>query len=570
MVEQYEKEGVVMKSTREEGDYMNSVFLREKKFCDSREEKKYRLILNVKDLNMHVEYVHFKMDSLESCLNLMEPNCYMASIDLSNAYHSVPMHPNFTKYLKFKIDHQVYKYLVLPQGFRDSPRIFTKIMKPVVAHLRQNGFLSSLYIDDFYLQGSTFSECKENVDYTSAVLRSLGFEISPKSALIPSQKITHLGFVLDSVNMTVALSESKIAHVHDRINSILGKVISVRKLAQVIGTLVACLPAAEYGPLFYRGLEILKIRALKAEYNFERKIRLSEEATSDLYWWQAEGLTSSNKITRDKPCTVIRTDASGFAWGAVMSNGLSTQGMWTDDERKEHINVLELKACMLGVQSLCRELSNCHVRVELDNTTAVAYINNMGGTHSQACNCVTRELLIWCKSRTIWLTACHIAGKDNVTADRYSRKYSVHTEWKLNPKEFKRLCSAFGTPEIDLFAARTNFQLSKYMSLNPDPSAHAINAFFHVWSEYVYIFPPFNLIPRILKKLGEDRTEKALVVVPVWTTQTWYPKLVKMMMGQPVYLEQSITLLTLPSDTEAIHPLLPKLRILGCLLSGKT
>ena len=32
-------------------------------------DKKYRMILNVKQLNTHVKYVHFKMDTLESCLS---------------------------------------------------------------------------------------------------------------------------------------------------------------------------------------------------------------------------------------------------------------------------------------------------------------------------------------------------------------------------------------------------------------------------------------------------------------------------------------------------------------------
>ncbi|GFO27390.1 transposon ty3-i Gag-Pol polyprotein [Plakobranchus ocellatus] len=63
------------------------------------------------------------------------------------------------------------------------------------------------------------------------------------------------------------------------------------------------------------------------------------------------------------------------------------------------------------------------------------------------------------------------------------------------------------------------------MSLYPDPKTEAINAFLHSWDEYVYIFPTFNLIPRVLKKLVEDQTERALIIVSMCTTQSWYPKL---------------------------------------------
>lgn len=123
--------------------------------------------------------------------------------------------------------------------------------------------------------------------------------------------------------------------------------------------------------------------------------------------------------------------------------------------------------------------------------------------------------------------------------------------------------------QLDLFASRTNNQVPRYMSLYPDPGADAINAFFHSWEEYVYIFPPFNLIPRILKKLREDKTEKALVVVPRWKTQAWFPKLHQMIIGEPMHLRPSKTLLSLPLDTKAVHPLFPKLSLMACILSGK-
>ncbi|GFN92354.1 transposon ty3-i Gag-Pol polyprotein [Plakobranchus ocellatus] len=297
---------------------------------------------------------------------------------------------------------------------------------------------------------------------------------------------------------------------------------------------------------------------------------------SDLKWWLNDGLKSKKSLVREKPRATIKSDSSGYVWGAVMnntdsgtSNSVSTHGMWRDDERKEHINVLELKAAMLAVQSLCRELTDCHVRIEIDNTTAVAYINSMGGTHSLKCNDISRQLITWCKARGIWLSACHIAGKDNAKADSYSRKQSIHTEWTLNKAMFKNLCQTFGTPVIDLFASRTNHQLSRYMSLYPDPNAEAINAFLHSWDEYVYIFPPFNLIPRVLKKLVEDQTERALIIVPMWTTQSWYPKLETMWKSQTIHLKLSKTLVFLPSDTKAIHPLYRKLRLTACILSGK-
>ena len=187
---------------------MNNIFLREKK--SSKSEMKYRTILNLKKLNKKfVRSNNFQLDGLNTCLDMMEPFCYMASIDLSNAYHTIPMHPDYTKFLKFSFENQVYRYLVLPQGFRDSTRIFVKILKPVLSMLRANNLLSSSYIDEFYLQGSSYQNCMNNVLITKQILLKLGFELSDKSVYQPTQSLAHLGFILDSRVMKVFLGKDK-------------------------------------------------------------------------------------------------------------------------------------------------------------------------------------------------------------------------------------------------------------------------------------------------------------------------------------------------------------------------
>ena len=48
------------------------------------------MILNLKRLNKFVDYKHFKMESLQNVLELIRPGVYMASIDLKDAFYSVP------------------------------------------------------------------------------------------------------------------------------------------------------------------------------------------------------------------------------------------------------------------------------------------------------------------------------------------------------------------------------------------------------------------------------------------------------------------------------------------------
>lgn len=82
------------------------------------------MILNLKLFNEFVQYHHFKMDTLESAIRMMKPGCYMASIDLKDAYYSVPVAKEHQKYLKFVFNGTLHQYTCLPNGLSSAPRIF--------------------------------------------------------------------------------------------------------------------------------------------------------------------------------------------------------------------------------------------------------------------------------------------------------------------------------------------------------------------------------------------------------------------------------------------------------------
>ena len=60
-----------------------------------------------------------------------------------------------------------------------------------------------------------------------------------------------------------------------------------------------------------------------------------------------------------------------------------TGGRWAKEEASHHINYLELLAILLANKPFCATCSNCHIQVQCHNTTAVCYVNNMGGSQSK-------------------------------------------------------------------------------------------------------------------------------------------------------------------------------------------
>ena len=158
-----------------------------------------------------------------------------------------------------------------------------------------------------------------------------------------------------------------------------------------------------------------------------------------------------------------------------------------------------MHAALLGLQSFRNTLSGKHVLLQMDNSTAVAYVRNMGGTHSLECNSLAKTIIEWCKGNNIWISATHLPGIENTEADRESRIFNNNTEWTLSDKIFNKIIDPFGKPQVDLFASRTNHKLNSYFAWCADPGAIGIDAFCHQWNfSFMYAFPPFGVITRTI------------------------------------------------------------------------
>ena len=113
--------------------------------------------MNLKRLNRYVVYRHFKMDNLHTALSMVRKDCYMASIDLTDAYYTVPVCITDKKFLIFCFEGCLYKYVCLPNGLSSAPRIFTKLLKSVYSALRKQGHQIMGYLDDSLKELEKFS-----------------------------------------------------------------------------------------------------------------------------------------------------------------------------------------------------------------------------------------------------------------------------------------------------------------------------------------------------------------------------------------------------------------------------
>ena len=160
---------------------------------------------------------------------------------------------------------KVYKFCVLPNGLSPCSRWFTKLLEYPMENLRELMHILSSYIDDIFARRF---RVRKHAKYFRWYYE-LGFTLHPdKCQLIPSTKVKTLGFIVNSVEMRVTLTQDKTESISSLLkHNIKKNVIKIRELARIVGKLVA---ASMCCSLHFVNLEKDKTVALeKANGNYE-------------------------------------------------------------------------------------------------------------------------------------------------------------------------------------------------------------------------------------------------------------------------------------------------------------
>ena len=217
----------------------------------------FRPIINLKRLNSFVRYEHFKLESMESVRHLIRQGDWMVKLDLKDAYLSVPIHVDHQHYLRFSWRGFRYQFSCLPFGLSPAPRLFTKLLKPVVVALRRLGIRLVIYLDDLIILSDSKEGALRDLDITVGLLTSLGFLVNwDKSVLDPSRSIEFLGLLLDSVSLSLALPPEKVSSLLSLCRRALDKgFVSLHDLSSLLGSFSWAIPTVPFAHAHYRNLQ---------------------------------------------------------------------------------------------------------------------------------------------------------------------------------------------------------------------------------------------------------------------------------------------------------------------------
>ena len=547
--------------------YYSRVFLRRKKTGG------WRPILDLKAINPLIACPKFKQETPKSIKLGLRKNHWAFSVDLQDAFFHVAVHKKSRKFLRFLFEGRTYQYRVLPFGMKPSPYVFTKVVGEMKAMLHKEALQLFMFLDDWLGQTSTREIGLEQVKRVTGLCQELGLLINTeKSELAPKQQFDFIGMHFNLNKFTVACTQKNIQNVNILVTETLTRrAWTARKWLTVIGVLQSQCALTPYGSIYLRPLQFQLSRNWRQGRDPPgNRVPLTKETHRALRWWlKPSHLSEGVPIHALDPTVRTFTDASTTGWGGHVGEQRFS-GLWTEEESRLHINVLELRALKL-VLRLCNPPEGAVILAATDNSTVVAYVNRLGGTRSWSLWKETQDMFQLVMAKKWTIKARHIAGVLNVLADRLSRRGQIlPTEWSLHQEAANLMFQRWGPALVDLFATRDNKKCPTFVSPFPDTLAVGTDALSISWEAMsAYAFPPQAILDKVLQKISQTGLLRLILVTPLWPKQAWYPELVRLATEGPVPLPKWKHLLRQPQGN-LYHTDLDSLNLQGWLVVRKT
>lgn len=471
----------------------------------------WRMVVDLRHVNQWATEGTAEVETLREVKNVARPGDWACSLDLSDGYYHFRLEEDSIKFFAFSFEGVIYELVGLNMGWTRSPGVFTDMLRPAVRWLRQKGTRLLWYLDDFLLPGGSPEEVREHRDRAVGLFRRLGLSLQEhKCVWEPTQRLTHLGLVLDFKEGLFEVCPKKLAKIERAAKQLQRRAASAKRrvnkleLAALVGLAQFCHLAVAPARMHLRAC----YDALGSTAKWSGTVVLTRQALRDLQWWQQLRSSGYNgaPIWRPLETLLATTDASKIGWGATITlpdRVMEARGFWTAGEVELHIGLLELRAVVKLMETYAGVLSGHRVRLLCDNQSVV-YIINKGTSKAPAMMAEARKLWYLCDQARVTLHVQYIRSEDNVRADALSRVR--HKGLTISSILFGKLDGP--THTVDRFASELDALLPRWNAYWPCPGSEGTDALSQTdenWAmENNWCHPPPNLLTALAQKLMQS------------------------------------------------------------------
>lgn len=280
----------------------------------------------------------------------------------------------------------------------------------------------------------------------------------------PTQCLTHLGLAVDtSYSGRFYAPADKLVRLVSLARDMLcaatrrHRAVPAKRLAALAGMLrfrYLAIPAARF---YLRELHsVLATRSI-----WSGTVKLLRNLTRDMQWWTAvSSVRNGRSIFRELEITSLRTDSSGFAWGAVLKETSEARGILSLDELARHITRKDLRAVRLGELSL-RALAGRRVLLHEDNHAVVSAL--AGLTSRSPALMAELRLLRRVVDTPRFISAHTISGRPTIAGPTVCRAHgTAPITLPLPTSHLRRLDRYWAPRTVDRFASAANAVLPRF------------------------------------------------------------------------------------------------------------
>lgn len=524
------------------------------------EPHKWRMICDITDHgngpNNFMGDKPFKMETIDDLLNQIGKEWWAITFDLRAGFHHLQVHPDFRRWLRFMWAGKLFHFNVMPFGPKHSPWIFHKVVREFVLILRRgctikgcdhtscrfraapHGVVIGPFVDDFCIAAATrLTLLRIRDEILVPLMQEMGWiRAIGKGCWEPAQIWNFLGLTIDTVEGKVLIPEEKLVRYIANIETILSKrQLPIRELASVAGKIVSVMRAFAPALIFLRSSFALIGSVTDGAEGWSTVVELTAEARQDLIWVR-DHLRSCNGRFAWRPAQIVilATDAaSSVGWGATLkcqgSPLLKAQGQWSQSDREQDIYILEMRAILNSIRAFKDKLRGKRIQILTDNM--ICRHTLPAGSRIQELRMLVKEIhhLVMSLDATI-VDVAWIPTELNVIPDHLSRLIDTN-DWVVTEATWAMIFSTWPKLTVDRFASSENARLPKFNTRFAHPLCQMYNCMAQDWSQQdgmSYACPPMAMIGQVLQLIAQQRS-KAVVVVPYWPQQPWWPRLQRMM-----------------------------------------
>ena len=305
-------------------------------FLVPKKNRKLRLIIDLSALNHFVDCQSFKMETQRKVRDAIRPNDWAFSLDLTDAYLHVPIHPSSRKYLRFTLRGRVYQFKALAFGLSTSPLVFTRLMSVIATFPRARAITLHPYLDDWLARNQNCRVLLEHRQFLLSLINSLGLIINyEKSDLVPAQVFTFIGMEFLTQTNIVRVPQDRVLKILETVRQFSQKYsVSARDFLSLLGQLGAAADFVMLGRLHLRPLQMSLLNQWRPhKFLLNHQIDVTTEILHQLKWWQREDLFLQGvPLKIDPPSHFIFTDASHSGWGGSCG-ARGTSVSWSMDRK---------------------------------------------------------------------------------------------------------------------------------------------------------------------------------------------------------------------------------------------